>query len=331
MSDEVTRLLRSIDPLHEQDLAAVLERDAARGGAQRIVSTRWPRPCRARRRALTAVSAGAVVAAGAMVAAFSLSPSSTPSAEALSFSQRGDYVIARIVNPFASVAELKRELAANHLHVALKLVPASPGSVGKVVMIDVNGTPSSGIQPLLEGKCANGPCTVGVKVARDYKGTGYVVIARPARPGERYESTPIGGAFAPGESLHCSGLSGASLTRALKVLHEKGLTVVRWRAASGGGGSPASSTLRTLIAQLTKATTRRSARLNELLKAGRVLTRTTARRSARLNELVKVSRIWLVSQINPVAKGKVEVWASRLAKPAGGVPAILRRDGNECR
>jgi hypothetical protein len=241
MSDEVTRILQSVDPLNEQDLADVLQHGAARGGAQRIAATRWPRPRYAGRRALSAVGMSAVLAAGATIAALSLSSSSTPSAEALSFSQRGEYVIARIVNPFASVDELKRELAANHLHVALKLVPASPGSVGKVVMIDVNGSPPSGIQPLYEGKCPNGPCTVGVKVARDYKGSGYVVIGRPARPGESYESTPIGGSFAPGEALHCSDLEGAPLKRLLPVLRSKGIAVVRWRRQSGApfGSAPA--------------------------------------------------------------------------------------------
>lgn len=234
MTDELISLLQSIDPLREQELADVLEQGRTRGGAQRILATRWRRPHRAGRRTVGLASVSIVAAAGAAAVVLSLSSSSTPDAEALSFSRQGDYVLARIVNPYASVAELKRELAANHLHVALKLVPASPGSVGKVVMIDVNGSPSSGIQPLFAGECANGPCTVGVKVARDYRGTGYVVIGRPAKPGERYESTPIGGSFAPGEALHCSGLEGAPLKQAIPVLRGKGLSVVRWRTVPGG-------------------------------------------------------------------------------------------------
>lgn len=233
MSDEITDLLSGIDPLRDDELAKVLRLGHQRGGAHSISATRWRRPPRLGPRTLGVASAFVAAAVAALALSLSLSSSSTPAAEALSFSQRGNYVIARILNPYASVVELKRELAANHLHVALKLVPASPGSVGKVVMIDVNGTPASGIQPLLEGKCANGPCTVGVKVSRDYKGTGYIVIGRPAKPGERYESTPIGGSFAPGEALHCSGLEGARLRRALPVLRSKGLSVVRWRTVSG--------------------------------------------------------------------------------------------------
>lgn len=297
MSDEVTRILQSADPLNEQDLAQVLQHGAARGGARQIARTRWPRPRYAGRHALSALGTCAAIAAGATIAVLSLSSSSTPSAEALSFSQRGEWVIARILNPFASVSEIKRELDANHLHVALKLVPASPGSVGKVVMIDVNGSPSSGIEPLLEGKCANGPCTVGVKVARDYKGTGYVVIGRAAKPGERYESTPIGGAFAPGEALHCSGLEGAPLKRAIAVLHDKRLAVVKWRTPSG------------LLAKLTPPTHRR------LFKSAPAKVLEVARRRFR------------VQQIAPVAPGKVEVWlepAKRTAEALKTLKALKR-------
>lgn len=303
MSDEITLLLQSIDPLREQDLAQVLERGHRDGGAQRIAATRWRRPQRVGVRALSAASIGALLAAGATVAGLSLSSSSTPNAEALSFSQHGNYVIARIINPFASAVELRRELAENHLHVALKLVPASPGSVGKVVMIDVNGTPESGIQPLFEGKCPNGPCTVGVKIARNYRGTGYVVIGRPAKPGERYQTTPIGGSFAPGESLHCSGLSGASLARTLRALERRGLSVVRWRTASGGS---IAAQLRALIARLRKISPRGT-------------------QQSPAPELGKmVDRRWLVQQIEPVAAGKVEVWATRDSKLSTLAPATRK-------
>lgn len=292
MTDEMTSLLQRIDPLREQELADVLEQGRTRGGAQRISATPWRRPRRAARRTVGLAGASIVAAAGAAVVLLSLSSSSTPDAEALSFSKDGNYVVARIVNPYATVAELKRELAANHLHVALKLVPVSPGSVGKVVMFDINGSPSSGIQPLSEGECANGPCTVGVKVARDYRGTGYVVIGRPAKPGERYESTPIGGSFAPGEALHCSGLEGAPLTQAMPVLRSKGLAVVRWRTVSGAGGS-----LRSAMAKLALRPGRQAAaRRSELARLGR-----------RGPLAVGMPELARVQEIAPVAPGKVEV------------------------
>lgn len=235
LSTDLRSLLSGLDPLREDELAHVLEIGRSQGGAERIAATPWRRPRRPRTRAFGLAAAAAVAASIAAAAiAVSLTSSSTPTAYALSFSERGGYVIARIVNPYASVSELRRELAKNHLHVALHLLPVSPALVGKVVALDVNGKPTNGIQPLFDGHsskghCVNGPCTVGVKVARDFKGSGAIYIGRPARGSERYGVTPTGGAFAAGEALHCSGLQGAQVGRLLPALHSKGLKVVRWR------------------------------------------------------------------------------------------------------
>lgn len=243
-------LLASIDPLRERDLERVLAAGAARGGAQAISATPWRRARSHRGRSAGLRSgiaglAGAIAALGLAMLALSLASSSPPPASALSFSESGGYVIARIVNPYASVSELTRELAENHLRVSLRLLPVSPGLVGKVVSISVNGSPSNGIQPLQQGRCVNGPCTVGVKVARDFQGSGSIDIGRAARSGERYASTPIGGAFAPGEPLHCSGLQGASVAKVLAALAGKRLGVVSWRlmesgSSTAGGGAPPS-------------------------------------------------------------------------------------------
>ncbi len=233
-------LLRRLDPLREQDLAQLLDG----GGAERILATRWRRArshrgARGRRlagmQALSLAAAAAVL--GAIVLVLSLASSSPPPAAALSFSERDGFVIAKIVNPYASVSEIRRELASNHLHVALRLLPVPPGSVGKVSMIDVNGRPADGIQPLTQGTCANGPCVVGLKVARGFTGSGYVEIGRAARSGERYASTPIGGAFAPGEPLHCSGLQGASVETVLPALARKSMRVVGWRIIASGASN----------------------------------------------------------------------------------------------
>lgn len=232
LSTDMYDLLGHLDPLREEQLARVLEIGRRRGGASRIAATRWPRARHPRRRTRAlGIVALAAAACLALLLANTLPSSSPQDAYALSFSESDGYVIARIVNPYASVGELERELAANHLHVSLRLEPVSPGVVGKVISIGVDGSPSNGIQPLLHGRCVNGPCTVGVKVARGFSGSGSVYIGRAARRGEQYVSTPIGGDFAPGEPLHCSGLQGASVAKVTAVLRRKGLAVVAWRPA----------------------------------------------------------------------------------------------------
>lgn len=237
LSPDLMKLLEGLDPLREHDLQRVLAVGAARGGAQAIVSTPWRRARSHRATARSVrVRSGALGFAGALAAGLgavglwlSLGSSAPPTASALSFSEGDGYVIAKVVNPYASVSELKSELAANHLPVALRLLPVSPGLVGKVISIDQSGSPSNAVQPLQQGSCVNGPCTVGVKVARDFNGSGSIDIGRAARGGEQYASTPIGGSFAPGEPLHCSGLQGASVDKVMPALRRAKLTVVSWR------------------------------------------------------------------------------------------------------
>ncbi len=251
MNEELTpdlmSLLRSVDPLRERDLERVLAAGAARGGAQAISAAPWRRarshrggPSAGRLRSGIVGLACGLALLGATMLALSLASSSPPTASALSFSESDGYVIARIVNPYASVSELARELAENHLHVSLRLLPVAPGLVGKVVSLGVDGSPSNGIQPLQKGRCVNGPCTVGVKVARDFKGSGSVDIGRAARRGEQYASTPIGGSFAAGEPLHCSGLQGASVAKLLPALARRRLRVVSWRLMAGGSSTAGS-------------------------------------------------------------------------------------------
>jgi hypothetical protein len=230
LSTDMAGLLSRLDPLREDELARVLEMGRARGGAQRIAATPWRRARPAGRRVVGIAAAVAVAACLAAVAVVvSLASSQAPAAYALSFSQKGGYVEVRVLNPFASVAEVRRELAKNQIHVRLRLLPVPAGSVGQIIELESSGRNGDGVRPLQEGHCANGPCTVGLKVARGFKGTGVVYIGRPTRGGETYASTPIGGAFAPGEPLHCSGLQGASVARVMPVLDRLGLKVIAWR------------------------------------------------------------------------------------------------------
>jgi hypothetical protein len=230
LSTDMAGLLSRLDPLREDELARVLEMGRARGGAQRIAATPWRRARSGGRRAVgvaAAVAAAACLAAVAIVV--SLASSQAPAAYALSFSQKDGYVEVRVLNPYASVAEIRRELAENHIHVRLRLLPVPAGSVGQIIEFESAGRNGGGVQPLQEGHCVNGPCTVGLKVARGFKGTGVVYIGRPARGGETYASTPIGGAFAPGEPLHCSGLQGSSVARVMPALDRLRLKVIAWR------------------------------------------------------------------------------------------------------
>jgi len=160
-------------------------------------------------------------------------------------------IVATVVDPFAAQSSLDAAFRAAGLDIAVSLVPASPSAVGTVVEIS---EPSSGpqIETLTGGTCVTGgggpgKCPVGLKIPRGFAGSGSIVLGRPAKAGEAYEST--NSAFAPGESLHCSGLLGTSVAAALPKLAARGITV-QWQpqvspAAPQPAGSPVATSTRT--------------------------------------------------------------------------------------
>jgi hypothetical protein len=140
-------------------------------------------------------------------------------------------IVATVTNPFAAQSSLDAAFRAAGLDITVSLVPASPSAVGTVVEIS---EPSSGpeIGTLTGGSCVTGGggpgnCPVGLRIPRQFAGSGSIVLGRPAKPGEAYEST--NSAFAPGELLHCSGLIGTTVATALPELATRGVSV-QWQS-----------------------------------------------------------------------------------------------------
>ena len=267
--------------------SAILAGEAARPTTPLPAARAWGfvRAGRRRRRARVAV-AGLVVLACTLAVTLAVLDSSTPSARranptgpvihaspvSFRYPTRGPDsgdIVATVVDPFAAQSSLDAAFRAAGLDITVGLVPASPSAVGTVVEIS---EPSSGpqIQTLTGGTCVTGGggpgnCPVGLKIPRGFAGSGSIVLGRPAKAGEAYEST--NSAFAPGESLHCSGLIGTSVAAALPKLAARGITV-QWQpevspAAPQPAGSPvATSTVTdttTTSATATSASTTSSA------------------------------------------------------------------------
>jgi len=171
-------------------------------------------------------------------------------------------IIATVTDPFAAQSSLDAAFRAAGLDITISLVPASPSAVGTVVEIS---EPSSGpqIETLTGGPCVTGGggpgnCPIGLKIPRDFTGSGSIALGRPVKPGEAYVST--NSAFAPGESLHCSGLIGATIAAAMPKLAARGITV-QWQlpvpasAAAGAAPAPVTSPTDTTAASTNTSTT----------------------------------------------------------------------------
>ena len=82
---------------------------------------------------------------------------------------------------------------------------------------------------------SGGACAIGVKIPRDFIGQGSITLGRPAQPGEAYEATTS--AFAPGESLHCSGLENQQVAQALPTIQADKITAY-WDVAGSNDPPP---------------------------------------------------------------------------------------------
>jgi hypothetical protein len=152
------------------------------------------------------------------------------SAQALSFTTSGGFINVIVRNPLADPARYRAEFAAHHLDITLKLVPASPSTVGTVVAF--GGTQLQSLDPITaRGKCvvASGGsiCPVGVRVPLGYRGSGEIVFGRAARPGEQYVSG--GSATAPGEAMHGLRYRGRTVATVLALLRARHVTVPQYR------------------------------------------------------------------------------------------------------
>ncbi|MHB1539375.1 MAG: hypothetical protein ACYCUM_14365 [Solirubrobacteraceae bacterium] len=209
-----------------------------RGGTAPALDPHRHRRLSARPRWLAAigVSVLALAASMALLATSAFEPA--PVSAAISFQRSDRYIVARIVNPYASATKLRREFARFGLHITLRLLPVAPGAVGHVLYLGgARPSPHAEIEPLIgrSPECLEGRCGIGLRIPTDYTARAMVAIGRPARAGEAYVSSAEAGAFAAREPLHCSGLLGARVAKLLPVLRRKRLSVVRWDHLVGPG------------------------------------------------------------------------------------------------
>jgi hypothetical protein len=104
-------------------------------------------------------------------------------AQALAFTESGGFLEIRIKDPAADPRRYRREIADRGLDIQLKLAPARPDQIGRVVFV---GESAPGLETLEQpGYCSeSGNCSVGVRVPANYHGTAVIVFGRAARPGE---------------------------------------------------------------------------------------------------------------------------------------------------
>jgi hypothetical protein len=250
--------ITQIRPISDQDAAGFMSVEALADLADLITSmpiredsrrTRQhgragTRTTRSHRTHLRSLAVVALVAAAVMVGVMTLGGTGSSvgpvnlgpaSAQALSFTKHGRYIIVIVRDPFADPARYRAEFAAHNLNVKLQMVPASPSLVGQVVYF--GGTHLTQIKPITRDPSARcdspgGGCTIGVKISTNYHGTADIAFGRAARPGEQYESS--GSVTAPGEAMHGLKYQGKTVTALLALLKTRDVTVPQYRWTDNG-------------------------------------------------------------------------------------------------
>jgi hypothetical protein len=171
--------------------------------------------------------AGLVGRPGEHVGPFNVGPGNAKAA--LTFTRHGHYIDVFVKNPYADQKKYDAEFKAHGLNIKLSLVAASPSLVDTNVYIGSSGG-FTGIKTIsAKGRChesSGSNCEIGIRIPTNFHGSAELGFGRPARPGERYETTAS--AFAPGEALHGLHIIGHRLGAGLALMRTRHVTVAEY-------------------------------------------------------------------------------------------------------
>ncbi|MBT2224315.1 hypothetical protein [Nonomuraea sp. NEAU-A123] len=153
---------------------------------------------------------------------------------AVEIREEADTYVARIKDPYADQRRFSEAFRALGLNVEIKVIPVSPASVGKIVMMQGAGPFHIRREPA-DCDLADSGCFMAVTVPVALKGAIRFDLGRPAKPGESYENE-WQSATRAGEQLAGAKVSGRSVDDVLAEVRKRGLTA-EFSLVSVGEGS----------------------------------------------------------------------------------------------
>ncbi|MFI6903788.1 hypothetical protein ACIBKY_21155 [Nonomuraea sp. NPDC050394] len=177
----------------------------------------------------------ATVAAAALAAAWFLGPAAQPAA-ALDIRREGDHYVIEVKDLYADPGKYEEQLRAAGLNISLRVIPSSPGGVGRIFPTTKDGpeprylTEFEQIQGTGECRKFDG-CPIGIKIPVSFRGAADVALGREARPGEPVES---GGPFdGPDEPMNCVPYLNKTVAEVRDLLAQRGWSIDTYQVLTG--------------------------------------------------------------------------------------------------
>lgn len=194
---------------------------------------------RSQPRRLALVAACTLLIAGAVAATVVNRPDQSQP-QALSFTERGDKLIVRVVDPNADPKRYNAEFKKMGLNIKVDAVPVSPPFVGQMISFSGrNQKDMDQLHRLEPGEQCNGTltaadpgCQDGLELPRDYDGQTVIQFGRAAKPGELYRHTSSN-ATDKGEVLAGLALENKTVAQVLPLILARGVQKVTYLTGDG--------------------------------------------------------------------------------------------------
>ena len=198
-----------------------------------------PRRRPAHRPRLVLAAAASLLIAG-VVAATLVNRPGQDQPQALSFTEYGDKLIVRVVDPTADPKRYNAEFKKMGLDITVKAVPVSPPFVGTMVSFSARHERDAEQLTRLEpGEKCNGTltaadpgCQDGLELPKNYDGTTEIQFGRQAKPGERYWHSSSS-ATDKGEALAGLTIENKTVAQVLPQIEARGVKVVDYAVGPG--------------------------------------------------------------------------------------------------
>ncbi|MET9275352.1 hypothetical protein [Kribbella sp. NPDC003557] len=195
------------------------------------------RPSQHRRLVL---AAACTLLIGGVVAATVVNRPDQNQPQALSFTERGDKLIVRVVDPTADPKRYNAEFKKMGLDVKVQSVPVSPPWVGRMISFSGRNDKDMSQLKLLEpGEQCNGTlnasdpgCQEGVELPKNYDGKSDIQFGRTAKPGELYVHTSSS-ATDKGEVLAGLTVKNKTIGQVLPLVKSRGVREIEYLISDG--------------------------------------------------------------------------------------------------